>query len=330
MAGQAQHVRRAADRVEVDGEQCSQHLAYVLLHKPAGVLTTANDPQGRPTVVDLVRHDSRVVAVGRLDADTTGVLLLTNDGELAHRLAHPKYEVEKVYEAVVEGEPGDDVLRRLAEGVELEDGQTAPARVRPRPVAGRARDPRGTQPAGPEDARGGRPPRPPPAPEPLRGADHRGPATRRLARAHRRRGDRVTLGPMIVDSAVYENGHRYAGDIPLEETYERAASRLLRLDRPPRAVRGRVRRRPAGVRPPRARRRGRHQGAPAAEARGLRRDPLHRPQDGRVRGRSRSVRRDPPRSPGKDSSSPCATATSPCTRSAPRWSNGRTCSLTAP
>jgi 23S rRNA pseudouridine2605 synthase len=80
--------------------------------------------------VDLVEHDSRVVPVGRLDADTTGVLLLTNDGELAHRLAHPKYEVEKVYEAEVEGEPSDEVLRRLAEGVELEDGRTAPARVR--------------------------------------------------------------------------------------------------------------------------------------------------------------------------------------------------------
>ena len=107
-----------------------QQLAYVLLHKPAGVVTTANDPRGRLTVVDLVRHDSRVVPVGRLDADTTGVLLLTNDGDLAHRLAHPKYEVEKVYEAEVEGEPGDDALRRLADGVELEDGRTAPAKVR--------------------------------------------------------------------------------------------------------------------------------------------------------------------------------------------------------
>src|ERR671939_620520 len=121
----------AGDRVELDGRPLApQRLAYVLLHKPAGVVTTARDPQGRPTVVDLVRHPSRVVPVGRLDADTTGALLLTNDGRLAHRLAHPRYEVEKVYEAEVEGRPDDKALRRLREGVELEDGPTAPARVR--------------------------------------------------------------------------------------------------------------------------------------------------------------------------------------------------------
>ncbi len=120
-----------ADRVEVDGRTVvPQRLAYVLLHKPAGVVATARDPQGRPTVVGLVRHPVRVVPVGRLDADTTGALLLTNDGDLAHRLAHPRYGVEKVYEADVEGEPGRAALRRLAEGVELEDGRTAPARVR--------------------------------------------------------------------------------------------------------------------------------------------------------------------------------------------------------
>ena len=119
------------DRVEVDGrEVVPQRLAYVLLHKPEGVVTTASDPQRRPTVVDLVDHESRVVPVGRLDVETTGALLLTNDGDLAHRLAHPKYEVEKVYEADVEGEPSDEALRRLAEGVELEDGRTAPAEVR--------------------------------------------------------------------------------------------------------------------------------------------------------------------------------------------------------
>ena len=107
-----------------------QQLAYVLLHKPAGVVTTASDPHGRPTVVDLVDHPARVVPVGRLDADTTGALLLTNDGPLAHRLAHPRYGVEKVYEVDVEGRPADEALRRLAEGVELDDGPTAPARVR--------------------------------------------------------------------------------------------------------------------------------------------------------------------------------------------------------
>ncbi len=120
-----------ADVVEVDGRRVSpQPLAHVLLHKPGGVVTTARDPHGRPTVVDLVPRETRVVPVGRLDADTSGALLLTNDGELAHRLAHPRYEVEKVYVAEVEGEPSDSALSLLAEGVELDDGRTALARVR--------------------------------------------------------------------------------------------------------------------------------------------------------------------------------------------------------
>ena len=116
------------DMVEVDRQRVtSQRLAYVLLHKPAGVVTTARDPQRRPTVVDLVSSTSRVVPVGRLDADTTGALLLTNDGPLAHRLAHPRYGVDKVYVADVAGRPSDETLRLLAEGVELDDGRTAPA-----------------------------------------------------------------------------------------------------------------------------------------------------------------------------------------------------------
>jgi 23S rRNA pseudouridine2605 synthase len=120
------------DRVEVDGRPVSpQQLKYVLLHKPAGTVTTARDPQGRPTVVELVEEiPERVVPVGRLDADTTGALLLTNDGPLAHRLAHPRYGVEKVYEVDVEGEPDDAALQQLAEGVDLDDGRTAPAKVR--------------------------------------------------------------------------------------------------------------------------------------------------------------------------------------------------------
>src|SRR5919108_4621227 len=119
------------DRVELDGRALErQPLAYVLLHKPPATVTTARDPQGRRTVVKLVDHPSRVVPVGRLDADTTGALLLTNDGELAHRLAHPRYGIEKVYEVEVEGEPDNDELRRLEQGVELEDGRTAPARAR--------------------------------------------------------------------------------------------------------------------------------------------------------------------------------------------------------
>jgi pseudouridine synthase len=120
----------AADEVEVDGRLVAkQVLAYRLLHKPAAIVTTARDPRGRPTVVELVPTEPRVVPVGRLDADTTGVLLLTNDGLLAHRLAHPRYEVDKAYDVEVEGDPSPDALRRLAEGVDLDDGRTAPARA---------------------------------------------------------------------------------------------------------------------------------------------------------------------------------------------------------
>jgi 23S rRNA pseudouridine2605 synthase len=119
------------DVVEVDGRRVSgQELAHVLLHKPAGVVTTARDPQGRPTVVGLVGHPLRVVPVGRLDLATTGALLLTNEGPLAHRLAHPRYGVEKTYVADVDGHPSEATLRALAEGVELEDGRTAPAGIR--------------------------------------------------------------------------------------------------------------------------------------------------------------------------------------------------------
>jgi 23S rRNA pseudouridine2605 synthase len=122
---------RSGDVVEVDGAPvAAQALAHVLLHKPPGVVTTASDPHGRPTVVDLVDHPARVVPVGRLDADTTGALLLTNDGQLAHRLAHPRYGVAKVYEAEVEGEPGVEALEALRTGVELDDGTTAPAEAR--------------------------------------------------------------------------------------------------------------------------------------------------------------------------------------------------------
>jgi 23S rRNA pseudouridine2605 synthase len=122
---------QADDDVRLDGKALAkQQLAYVLLHKPAGTVTTAHDPQGRRTVVDLVRHPSRVVPVGRLDADTTGALLLTNDGELAHRLAHPRYEVDKVYEIECWTQPTDADLNRLREGVMLADGPTRPAQVR--------------------------------------------------------------------------------------------------------------------------------------------------------------------------------------------------------
>jgi len=129
--GQLNTVVGRRDVVEVDGARVErQRLSYVLLHKPAGVVTTVRDPQGRRTVVGLVPREPRVVPVGRLDVDTTGALLLTNDGDLAHRLAHPRYGVPKVYEADVVGSPSADALARLRDGVELEDGVTAPARVR--------------------------------------------------------------------------------------------------------------------------------------------------------------------------------------------------------
>jgi 23S rRNA pseudouridine2605 synthase len=129
--GQLNTVVNAGDRVEVDRKDvAAQQLAYVLLYKPAGVVTTASDPQGRPTVVELVPREPRVVPVGRLDADTTGALLLTNDGPLANRLTHPRYGVEKVYEVEVKGDPDETALQALRDGVELDDGRTAPARVR--------------------------------------------------------------------------------------------------------------------------------------------------------------------------------------------------------
>lgn len=119
------------DVVEVDGERVRlQRLAHLLLHKPAGVVTTARDPLGRRTVVELVPSDPRVVPVGRLDADTTGALVLTNDGDLAHRLAHPRYGVPKVYEVDVDRSLSRGTLERLRTGVELEDGPTAPAGAR--------------------------------------------------------------------------------------------------------------------------------------------------------------------------------------------------------
>jgi 23S rRNA pseudouridine2605 synthase len=100
------------------------------LHKPAGVVSTAQDTHGRRTVVELVPSTQRLYPVGRLDADTTGLILLTNDGDLAHRLTHPSFEVDKTYLAVVGGGPvREPALAQLRTGVELEDGRTAPARV---------------------------------------------------------------------------------------------------------------------------------------------------------------------------------------------------------
>ncbi len=120
-----------SDLVEVDGVALAVRpgLVCYLLNKPAGVVTTAADPQGRPKVVDLVPTEPRVFPVGRLDAATEGLLLLTNDGELAQRLAHPSFGVEKEYLAEVAGVPAPGALRRLRQGVDLEDGPSAPAKV---------------------------------------------------------------------------------------------------------------------------------------------------------------------------------------------------------
>jgi 23S rRNA pseudouridine2605 synthase len=121
------------DAVTVDGRPVSaahERVVYAL-NKPAGVVSTARDPQGRPTVVTMVPQTERLYPVGRLDIDTTGLILLTNQGELAHRLTHPSFEVEKTYRAVVGGPALEErALRTLSEGVELEDGRSAPARVR--------------------------------------------------------------------------------------------------------------------------------------------------------------------------------------------------------
>jgi 23S rRNA pseudouridine2605 synthase len=119
------------DVVEVDGAQIGVKagLVHYLLHKPAGVITTVSDPQGRPTVVELLPAEPRVFPVGRLDGDSEGLLLLTNDGDLTHRLTHPRFGVDKEYLVEVEGEPSRGALARLRDGVELEDGRTAPAKV---------------------------------------------------------------------------------------------------------------------------------------------------------------------------------------------------------
>ena len=119
------------DALEVDGVPVGVRpgLVYYLLHKPAGVVTTAADTHGRDTVIGLVPDEPRVFPVGRLDMDTEGLLLLTNDGDLTQRLTHPSFGVEKEYLAHVEGEPSGSAVARLRKGVELEDGPTAPAKV---------------------------------------------------------------------------------------------------------------------------------------------------------------------------------------------------------
>jgi len=118
------------DVIRVDGRLVApEPLRVLVLNKPAGVVSTARDPQGRPTVLDALPNDVRLYPVGRLDLDTTGVLLITNDGDLANRLMHPRGKVPKIYEALVDGRVSAETVRQLRRGVELEDGMTLPARV---------------------------------------------------------------------------------------------------------------------------------------------------------------------------------------------------------
>jgi 23S rRNA pseudouridine2605 synthase len=121
----------ASDDVRVNGKRVGEEAREVwAVHKPVGVVSTAREPGKRPAVVSLVDSRARLYPVGRLDVDSSGLLLLTNDGELANRLTHPRYEVPKAYRVELERPPSEADLRRLAQGVELEDGLTAPAEVR--------------------------------------------------------------------------------------------------------------------------------------------------------------------------------------------------------
>lgn len=126
-------IKIGTDKVTVDGKDVTpeEEHVYLMLNKPEGYVTTAHDPQGRPTVLDLVAEvPQRVFPIGRLDVDTEGLLFLTNDGELAYRLTHPKFAVTKVYHALVTGKPSEDKLDRMRNGLKLEDGMTKPCTVK--------------------------------------------------------------------------------------------------------------------------------------------------------------------------------------------------------
>jgi 23S rRNA pseudouridine2605 synthase len=120
------------DEISVDGKKVSplKKLVYILLNKPKGYLCTVKDSFDRPTVLDLVGKGKKVFPVGRLDLDTEGVLLLTNDGELAYRLTHPKFQVEKTYMVTVKGETGEKLLNNFHKGIKLEDGEIAKGEAR--------------------------------------------------------------------------------------------------------------------------------------------------------------------------------------------------------
>ena len=167
----------------------AERKVYLLLNKPAGVVTTASDPEGRPTVLDHVKVRERVFPVGRLDAATTGLLLLTNDGALAERLMHPRYGITKTYHALVRGTVPPEVAEQLAAGIELDDGPTLPAMVQ---VVGRDAGGSvlefvpegGTEPPDPPDVRRRRPSGAGAAPHGLRPAAARHARRRSLAHPH--------------------------------------------------------------------------------------------------------------------------------------------------
>ena len=175
--------RRASEALSLDGAPwpSSPSVVVYAVNKPAGVVSTARDPQGRPTVVSLVPSELRLYPVGRLDIDTTGLILLTNDGELAHRLTHPGFEVEKTYRAVVGGAPVAE--RALTSAPGRGRARRWPDRAGPREPGrrrhARAHDPRGTQAPGQADVRAGRPSGQAAAAHPLRPAR----ARRAIARA---------------------------------------------------------------------------------------------------------------------------------------------------
>ncbi len=127
-----QRIDPEKDEIMVDGQEVkpSSHLVYIALNKPEGVVSTTSDEMGRKTVTDLIESKVRLYPVGRLDSDSIGLILLTNDGELTHKLTHPKYHIDKTYYVMIRGKITQDQLNHLSEGVHLKDGLTAPAQVK--------------------------------------------------------------------------------------------------------------------------------------------------------------------------------------------------------
>ena len=162
-----QRADSSSDHIAVDGIPLPvrEGIVYYLLNKPAGVVTTAFDPEGRPTVLELVPEVPRVFPVGRLDIISEGLLVLTNDGELAYQLTHPSFGVVKEYVVEVEGSCREEAIGRLRRGVELEDGPTARPSHCPGPQLRPGLDPRRAEPPGAPDVRGSRPPCTPARPD---------------------------------------------------------------------------------------------------------------------------------------------------------------------